>query len=1340
MINAGYIDPKSLGGLPKAQVGKSVFKAPAVPAYAQGRDQLRPQQFIDVKKYQDNRSQEIVDQIRNNKSIISQGYRETPQEREYRIRQNTQYQQLHPYSNINEQGTLSRSQSDRNMQGIPEAHSRAYYNDQGLDKAMTSLEAAGYITGAGELLGAAAPIMKEAVKDAGRYLTEETALKNTYKINPYALKQNSETFLYRTQPKGFNFEVNNLKSLENKLASGESLTDAEKASLNYFQTDPRAKIHQELYGRWFFDDPKRLKPYIEDNLKRGDTEILRTKLLKNEADLYNVKNNINASLVGNPDIEYVLPYDVIKNAEKFSSSNIDNILKQHPKPNWLTGYRYKEVPKPTSTQTITRGPINYWEEPKFAERNPSFNPEKYANKISQKVNLEDLPDNLKPFMERDLTRDQWKAFNSEQRRLRTNYGLGYDKYDYGGQPCYECGGMYPNGGPIVDPMGQWAHPGQVTRIPGSKITMGPDPNTGRPITYPVLGIGSNGQKQMMYPNQEYSFGGADHVDEYPMMANGGGLLSKKVSCSNCGWSWEAVDGGSDPMTCHKCGGIAEMKNGGYVVTRSHDRKGKTHKVTGPDGTVKYFGDSKLGQHPGDPARKAAFYARHKHNLDNNPFFRAFARKTWAEGGQTNDDREMLSGVADILRRINDTSNRKEVANYMMDNFRDEDVSFEPNKFLKSANVFDKGGEMIRRADGSYSRRGLWDNIRANIGSGKEPTKEMLKQEHKINSMRTGGSLPKAQLGEGWVQRAANAEYSCRANPRQEERAARAAANDAIETTSGGRKDPDRDAKNARWKAQGSQWEIQGINKQDFNNAFNDSSRMGNSFMNPDNLRFFDPNTRKIKPEFEQYKNSFAPRLGYYEQVPELQLGQRPTVNQILQHHLAQPQGIEGYRQLIKNDYSGYPSPFIPPVKQRGGEQARYQAYKDSLSLYNRGNEEEKFYRAHGFDPSITHEFPFSKMTSYVNTSENNNVHQNKIKPVSAVGETNDPRHPNYYRAQWFKYKKPEVVVPEPQAPQMQRMPNAQMDLIPYNTKPQVSNIVMRAPSYNTSNYSPYKVDYRDPNSGKYIQKSFNSDKEGTIFMDDMRNPSNPNWNNYGNVSGYYDHSQNNKFQVGGQQCPPGYSKNLYTGECQKMQNIPQGYMENRPSFSQGTEPNPYMNAPERTDHNDSYMLNKIERENEQMYRDRDSRAENVFEFFDPTGLSNWDDVSRTFKNPNSSGWDRGFAVASALPIVGKLGKAAKVAQVANKGNRFSRIVKPIGRAIGNTLDVVSGARPMRYFDNAINPLGRAFGTLSEQAVKEMPNKYLRGAAGIGSDFNQSRRFWDGMTGTYNTIDNQIMNR
>ena len=47
--------------------------------------------------------------------------------------------------------------------------------------------------------------------------------------------------------------------------------------------------------------------------------------------------------------------------------------------------------------------------------------------------------------------------------------------------------------------------------------------------------------------------------------------------------------------------------------------------------------------------------------------------------------------------------------------------------------------MIKRKDGSYSKRGLWDNIRANKGSGKKPTAEMLKQEKKIkNENKMGG--------------------------------------------------------------------------------------------------------------------------------------------------------------------------------------------------------------------------------------------------------------------------------------------------------------------------------------------------------------------------------------------------------------------------------------------------------------------------------------------------------------------------------------------------------------------------------------------------------------------------
>jgi transcriptional regulator CtsR len=54
----------------------------------------------------------------------------------------------------------------------------------------------------------------------------------------------------------------------------------------------------------------------------------------------------------------------------------------------------------------------------------------------------------------------------------------------------------------------------------------------------------------------------------------------------------------------------------------------------------------------------------------------------------------------------------------------------------------RGGEMIRRKDGSYSRRGLWDNIRDNRGSGKAPTREMLEQEAKIkgNKKEMGGYM------------------------------------------------------------------------------------------------------------------------------------------------------------------------------------------------------------------------------------------------------------------------------------------------------------------------------------------------------------------------------------------------------------------------------------------------------------------------------------------------------------------------------------------------------------------------------------------------------------------------
>jgi hypothetical protein len=69
---------------------------------------------------------------------------------------------------------------------------------------------------------------------------------------------------------------------------------------------------------------------------------------------------------------------------------------------------------------------------------------------------------------------------------------------------------------IVDPRGQWAHPGEITRIPSDTITM-------QDVPYPVMAYPNVGEPQMMYPGGEYHYPGADYVDEYPQMQDGGAI-------------------------------------------------------------------------------------------------------------------------------------------------------------------------------------------------------------------------------------------------------------------------------------------------------------------------------------------------------------------------------------------------------------------------------------------------------------------------------------------------------------------------------------------------------------------------------------------------------------------------------------------------------------------------------------------------------------------------------------------------------------------------------------------------------------------------------------------------
>lgn len=78
------------------------------------------------------------------------------------------------------------------------------------------------------------------------------------------------------------------------------------------------------------------------------------------------------------------------------------------------------------------------------------------------------------------------------------------------------------GGPneiIVDPKGQWNHPGKNTRIEGNHITM-------QDVQYPVWAQPNVGPGTMMMPGSEHYFENADYVDEYPMAQRGGSVLPK----------------------------------------------------------------------------------------------------------------------------------------------------------------------------------------------------------------------------------------------------------------------------------------------------------------------------------------------------------------------------------------------------------------------------------------------------------------------------------------------------------------------------------------------------------------------------------------------------------------------------------------------------------------------------------------------------------------------------------------------------------------------------------------------------------------------------------------------
>ena len=113
----------------------------------------------------------------------------------------------------------------------------------------------------------------------------------------------------------------------------------------------------------------------------------------------------------------------------------------------------------------------------------------------------------------------------------------------------------------------------------------------------------------------------------------------------------------------------------------------------------------------------------------------YAGSTLKNGGPIKKAQNGIKELKDLERKKDSiyNANRKILSKEALKNIELNEKQQQIQQRAKLAKKKAKAGAMIKRADGSMSRRGLWDNIRANKGSGKKPTAAMLKQEKKIKA-------------------------------------------------------------------------------------------------------------------------------------------------------------------------------------------------------------------------------------------------------------------------------------------------------------------------------------------------------------------------------------------------------------------------------------------------------------------------------------------------------------------------------------------------------------------------------------------------------------------------------
>ena len=232
----------------------------------------------------------------------------------------------------------------------------------------------------------------------------------------------------------------------------------------------------------------------------------------------------------------------------------------------------------------------------------------------------------------------------------------------------------------------------VNVIPSNQITM-------QDVDFPVKGVDNLGNEMVMQPGEEYTFPG-DYVVETPSMQQGGQRTFLNTASQFLPVYETYLD-------------IKDIAKG----IRQNDKEQLNRGVIGLAApfsgkavlnAVDYVSDKLIGV---DATNKLAATRNDVLNMSTSDLQKLYIKygpggyDKWVadgkpdlnkkqKGGETNNDREMVEGIADILTQVKDPANRRRIAKNMVADFKRENVKYNLQDFLSMAKAqMKEGGEL-----------------------------------------------------------------------------------------------------------------------------------------------------------------------------------------------------------------------------------------------------------------------------------------------------------------------------------------------------------------------------------------------------------------------------------------------------------------------------------------------------------------------------------------------------------------------------------------------------------------------------------------------------------------------